>query len=209
MAFGIDTQKRNSIYPLWLRFFTLIAALAAAVILFGPSYLLSNTDPSLPWVDAARILPSGREPSFHLSVDQPKLTDTLRYRTPAQLDDWPRGNLNFVVLPDGVIKGVWSGEYDESDDVHCIILAASFIGNIDPSKPCIEGKRHDASKLYFVTAGTYTLLKEASSGPARGINGFVYVRGWLDPNYAAIGELILTEDKRSYETYSWAATPVN
>lgn len=209
MAFETDTRTRHSIYPLWLRFFTLIAVLAAAFILLGPSYLLSNTDPSLPWVDAARILPSRRKPSFRLSADQPKLTDNLRYQTPVQHGDNPRGNLNFVVLPDGIVKGIWSGEYDEYYDVHCVVLGASFTGNIDPSKPCIEGNRHDASKLYFVTAGTYTLLKEISSGPARGINGFVYVRGWLDPNYAAIGELILTEDKMSYETYSWTAQPVN
>jgi hypothetical protein len=209
VAFEIDIKKRNSVYPLWLRFSALIAVLAAAFILVGPSYLLSNTDPSLPWVDAARILPSGREHSFHPSVDQPKLTEILRYKTSAQLDDWPCGNLNFVVLPDGIVKGVWSGEYEESDDVHCIVLAASFNGNIDPSKPCIEGNRHDASKLYFVTAGTYTLLKEMSSGLNRGINGFVYVRGWLDPNYTAVGELILTEDKMSYETYTYTANPLN
>jgi hypothetical protein len=208
VAFETDTRTRHSVYPLWLRFFTLIAVLAAAFIMLGPSYLLSNINPSLPWNEEQRILPSGRKPSFRLSPDHPKLTDNLRYQTLVQHEDNPRGNLNFVVLPDGIVKGIWSGEYDEYDDVHCVVLAASFFGNIDPSKPCIEGNRHDASKLYFVTAGTYTLLKEISSGPSRGINGLVYVRGWLDPNYAAIGELILTKDKRSYETYSWTAQPV-
>jgi hypothetical protein len=209
VEFETEIRTRHSVYPVWLRFFTLIAVLAAAFIMFGPSYLLSNIDPSLPWDEEQRILLAGQVPSFHLSADQPKLTDILRYKTHVQLGDNPCGNLNFVVLPDGIIKGIWSGEYDEYDDVHCIVLAASFVGNIDPSKPCIEGNRHDASKLYFITAGTYTLLKEPSSGAARGINGLVYVRGWLDPNYTAIGELILTEDRREYETYSWTAQPIN
>ncbi len=209
MNLEINTRARNSVYPLWLRFFTFFAALVAAFILLGPSFLLSNTDPSVPWKEQANILPPGREPSFHLSPDQPELTDILRYKTAAWLKGSPYGNLNFAVFPDGIIKGIWSGEFDDEDDVHYVILAASFAGNIDPSKPCIEGNRHDASKLYFITAGAYTLLKEMPSGSSRGINGFLYVRGWIDPNYTATGQIVITEDKKSYETLSWSAHKIN
>jgi hypothetical protein len=194
---------------LWLRFFALIAVLTAAFVLLGPSFLLSNTDPSMPWNEENRILPSESNPLFRLSPDQPKLTDILRYKTPVELDDGPRGDLNFVVFPDGTIKGIWGGEYDESNGTHCVVMAASFSGNIDPSKPCIEGNRHEASKLYFITTGSYTLLKDTPSVSARGVNGFLYVRGWMDPNHAVVGELTITENKRSFENFSWEASPVN
>jgi hypothetical protein len=203
----IDPQNRRSVYPVWIRFFTLIAVLAAFLLLVGPSFLFSNSDPSLPWNEQASILLSGKMPQFKLSENQPQLTGNLRYKAQVEQGGQPRGNINVLIYPDGTVKGVWNGEYDQPNDVHCLILAASFTGNIDPSKRFVK---HDPSKLYFVTAGTSTLIEtNLSTNRDRGINGFIYVRGWLDPNYAVVGELIITENKKTYETFSWEALPVN
>jgi hypothetical protein len=203
----IDQQNVRSVYPVWLRFFTLIAGLAAFLLLVGPSVLFSNSDPSLPWNEQASILPPGKTPQFKLSKDQPQLTDTLRYKAQVEQGDQRRGEINVLIYPDGTVKGIWNGEYDQPNDVHCTIMAASFAGNIDPSKRFVKS---DTSKLYFLTAGASTLMEtNLSTKRDRGINGFVYVRGWLDPNYAVIGELIITENKKTYETFSWDALPVN
>jgi hypothetical protein len=135
------------------------------------------------------------------------LTGTLRYKAQVEQGGQPRGNINVLIYPDGTVKGFWNGEYDEPNDVRCLIMAASFNGNIDPSKRFVK---RDPSKLYFVTAGTFTLVEtNLSTSRDRGVNGFVYVRGWLDSNYAVVGELIITENKKTFDSFSWIGVPAN
>jgi hypothetical protein len=209
-SFEIDTQSRRFTYPVWLRFFTLIAALVAAVILLGPAYLFSNSDPALPWNEENRILPEGQTSAAAPSADQPQLTQVLRYKTEAERDGNECGTLNILIYPDGIVKGVWNGEYDLPGGGHYLIIAASFAGNIDPSKTFIENGVRDPSKLYFITAGSYTMAKtQLSIGQNRSVNGGIYVRGWLDSEFTAVGELIITEDKKSFDTFYWTAKPAN
>ena len=203
-------HTKHYIYPIWLRFFALFAAFAAFVIFVGPSFLFSSSDASLPWNDQERIFRQGQKPQFQLSEDQPELTHVLRYKAWVELDDQPRGEINVLIYPDGIVKGVWNGEYDRPEDIHCVVMAASFAGNIDPDRQYIEDGERDTSKLYFITAGAYNLFERViSTKQPRNVSGFLYVRGWLDPNYAVVGELIITEDKKTLETFSWTATPVN
>ena len=205
----METRDRNTVYPIWLRFFALAAALAAFAFI-GPSSLFSNTDSSLPWNEQERIWPEGQSRQVHLYANQPKLVNAMRYKAGAEQDEKPRGEISILVYPDGTVKGVWNGEYDGSDGTHYLIMAASFAGNIDPSKKFIENGKRDQSMLYFITAGAYNLVETTSSGGhPRDASGFLYVRGWLDPNYTAVGELIITKNKKSFETFSWAARPVN
>jgi hypothetical protein len=206
----MDSHTRRLIYPLWLRFFALVAGAALVILLVGPSLLFSNSDPTLPWNEEARIIPPGQTSEARPSADQPQLTRVLRYKAQAEQDGSPRGVINLLIYPDGVIKGVWNGEYDQPNDTHCLIMAASFTGNIDPSKPFLQNGARNISKLYFITSGTFTLLEtQLSTGQTRSVNGFVYVRGWLDPDYVAIGDIIITENKKSLENFSWAARPAN
>ena len=203
----IDTQDRRLVYIVWLRILALVCAIVAAFIFFVPDFI-SYLNPLLPWNEESRILGPGKIPSRHPSLDQPKLGEVIHYKTSPIFDGLPCGNLNFFISPEGIVKGIWNGEYDTSDDVHCTILAASFTGNVDPSKSCIEGNHHDPSKLYFITKGTVTMLKTSTFGN-RGINGFVYFRGWLDPNYTATGELFVTQNKKSYEVFTCIADEID
>lgn len=206
----ISSNTRHFVYPIWLRFFTLIAGVAAFFLLVGPSSLFINSDPSLPWNEQGCILPRGRTPQFQLSEDQPKLTNIFRYKTQVEQEDQPQGVINFLIYPDGTVKGIWNGEFDRADDTHCLIMAASFAGNIDPARKYIENGDEDPSKLYFITAGAYNIVETTPSGEkSSNVSGFVYVRGWLDTNYNAVGELIITPNKKSLESFSWAASPVN
>ncbi|MFH1371437.1 MAG: hypothetical protein ABII09_09165 [Planctomycetota bacterium] len=210
MAFITDARTKRSLYPLWLRFFALIAVFVTAIVVLGPSLLWSNTDMTLPWSEESRILSPDKTPHFSTTDQQVQLTSVLRYRTQPEQDGWPRGIINLLVYPNGAIKGVWTGEYDKSDEVHCLVMASSFSGNIDPSKPFIEDGVRNPSKLYFITTGSFTMLEtQLSSGKSRSIYGLVYVCGWLDPDYTALAELTITENKKTFETFPWAARPIN
>lgn len=203
-------RNRRSVYTVWLRFLALISVVVGAFILICPSFLFSYSNPNLPWNEEARILAPGVAVSRSPSADQPKITDVLRYKARVWQDDDSRGLVNFIVYPDGIVKGVWNGEYESSSDAHCTVLASSFSGNIDPAKPCVDENIHDAGKLYLITSGSYTMLETGGmTGYNRGINGLVYVRGWLDPNLLATGELFITRNKKSYEVFSWSAYPAN
>jgi hypothetical protein len=195
---------------MWLRFFALAAVFVAFGMFAGPSFLFSSSDSSLPWNEQERVMSRGRMPQFHPSEDQPQLTNVLRYKTQVEQDDRPRGEINVLIYPDGTVKGVWNGEYDRSDDFHCLVMASSFAGNIDPTRKFTENGVQDPSKLYFFTVGAYNVFEtELSTKQQRNISGFAYVRGWLDPNYTVEGEMIITEDKKTFETFSWAALPIN
>jgi hypothetical protein len=219
--FEISSHTRRFTYPLWLRFFTLVAGVILVILLAGPSVLFSNSDPTLPWNEEFRINPPGQTPEIQLSDKQPQLAQVLHYKIQPEEGDNPRGTINFFIHPDGNVMGVWNGEYDKSaesvadanvipDDVHYLIMAASFNGNVDPSKPFPKDGAKNCSNLYFLTRGTYMLLEtQKATGGSRSVNGLIYVRGWLHPDYTAIGEVIITKDKRTFETFNWVAQPSN
>lgn len=248
-SFEISSQTRRSIYPVWLRFFTLIAAIAAGLILFGPSLLFSSSDPSLPWNEENRILLPDQNSEIKPAPDQPQLTHILRYKTQVGEENNPRGTINFLIYPDGSVRGVWNGEYDrpgdnpviseissrlrpepnanskpenqsenqpaqnpagEPDDIHCVIMAASFNGNVDPSKSFAKNGSRERSNLYFIARGTFTMLEtRQSNNRSQAVLGLIYVRGWLYPDYTAVGEIIITENKRAFKTFDWVAQPAN
>jgi hypothetical protein len=218
----IDSQTRRSIYPLWLRLFTFIAMIAVAVIFLAPSLSPSvSTDPSMPWNEAARILHCDQPYEIKPSPDQPQFTKILRYKTEAEQDGNPRGAINILIYPGGVVRGMWKGEYDmfaadsieqssdRPDKIHRIITASNFEGKIVPSKLFIENHTQDPTKLYFITKGNFNIIETLpSSDMGYDISGFIYVRGWLDPNYTATGEIIITKNKKSFETFYWTAQPI-
>jgi hypothetical protein len=203
----VNTHSRRSVYTVWLRIPALICAITAAFVflLYG---FIGYQNPQLPWNEESRILPPGKIPSRPLSNDGPKLGEILHYKTIPTHEGLPCGNLTFFISPEGTVKGIWNGEYDTSDDVHCTILAASFAGNIDASKSFVEGNLHDPSKLYFITKGTITMLKSGAFGNY-GVNGLIYFHGWLDPDYTAAGQLFITQNKKSYEVFTCLAEELN
>jgi len=208
-SFETSSQSRRSIYPVWLRFFTFIAALVAGIILVGPTFLFSDTDPSLPWNEENRILPPDQTPVISPSPEQPQLTRVLRYKTSVRQENGSAGDISILIYPEGTVRGVWNGEYETQNNVRCQIMAASFTGNIDPSKTFIENDKIDPSRLYFITVGSFTMMETLPSGANHCVYGGIYVRGWLDSEFTASGELIVTKNKRSYKIFNWTAFPVN
>jgi hypothetical protein len=204
----MSIQNKNLVYPIWLRFFAIIAGLAAFVMFAGPSYLFSSYDTTLPWNEYERILSNGPITEIHLSEDRPQLDNILRYKTEVEQDEQPRGEINVLISSDGSVKGLWNGEYDQPDGAHCQVMASNFTGSVIPDRRYTENSVRDSTKLYFFAAGAYNLFEtEQSTRKQRSLSGFIYVRGWLDPNYLAVGELIITRDKKVCETFLWVSSP--
>jgi hypothetical protein len=205
----INTHDRHFVYPVWLRIFTLVGVFAVFAMVAGPSYLFSSYDTTLPWNEQERISSKGPITEIHLSEDRPQLDNILRYKSEVEQDEQPRGEINILIYPDGSVKGIWNGEYDRLDDAHCLVMASNFSGSVIPDRKYVENSVNDSTKLYFFAAGAYNLFEtEQSTKKQRSLSGFVYVRGWLDPNYLAVGELIITRDKKTCETFLWVSSPV-
>jgi len=204
---GIAVHAKHNLYPIWLRFFALAGAFTAFLLVSPPFF--KGSDKNLPWNDQKCIWKSNKTPHFKLSENRPQLNNVIRYIANVERDNQICGKINIIISPEGTIKGLWTGEFDKTEDIDCSIMAASFSGNIVPDRQYIEAGEQDASKLYFFTAGGYNFFetkmpeKKQSDG-----SGFLYVRGWIDSSYTASGELIITEDKKSFEIFSWFASPV-
>ncbi len=197
------------IYTLGLRLFAVLVALLAAGIWLGRTLVLTDTDPNLPWNEEFRILKESELARHKPSAGQAQISRVLRYKADAQQEGNPAGQVNVIVYPDGTLKGVWNGEYS-SPEIHRLIMAASFKGNTDPSKVCPGEQAGEQSSLYFISKGTFVLFETSrQTGGNRDASGHIYVRGWLYPDCTAVGEIIITEDRKRYEVFSWAAQPSN
>jgi len=198
------------VYNVWLRFSAIILALALAVVLVVRSFLQGSLDPNLPWNEEFRILKEGQTVKQRSSAEQTTIGQVLRYKADAEQGGSPRGQVNILIYPDGIVKGVWNGEYDTGDGTHCLVMAASFKGNIDPTKPYPNAEGKKQSQVYFITKGTFVILEtRMESGKSRSITGYVYVRGWLEPDYTAVGEVVVTENRKTCEIFSWGGLPAN
>lgn len=86
---------------------------------------------------------------------------------------------------------------------------ADFKGNIDASKIYSDESGEDFSLLYFIAKGKFVILKSnTETNKTRDIKGSIYITGWLDTEYNATGEIIITVNKREFEVFSWSAKAV-
>jgi hypothetical protein len=188
---------------------------ALAVLLgFGAFWALSRLvhagrDPNLPWNEEYRILPEGAPAAGKTAANQVSIERTLRYKADAKEEDQPRGEVNMYVYPDGTVKGLWTGEFD-ANGTQQLVMAASFRGNTDATRKYPARKKEGKTPLYFITKGTYSILEtRVEGGTHQNIAGYIYVRGWIYEDMAILGELVITEDKKTHETFTWSAEPLN
>lgn len=208
-----SSDAGRPVYTVWLRLAAVLLVMTAVLAWVGRSFVTVSKDPNLPWNEEFRILTGAEAVQIEASKIKGLITRVLRYKADAEEAGQRRGQISLLIYPDGLVKGVWNGEYTDGSGVHRVVMAASFEGNIDASKPYVgfvAGQREGGTALYFITKGTYVFLE---SEPAAGANhnraGYMYVRGWLYPDYTALGEIVITKDKRTYETFSWGAKPSN
>ena len=196
-------KSRLSGYALLLML--LVIMVIGAVIWLDPSALLNRGDPNLPWNQESRLVRPGR-PIQPPVPQQPNIDTLLVFTAPAVHADADRGEIMLGLAPDGRIEGTYSGEYRPTADLHRQVMACRFRGNIDSSKIYSDKQGPDHSKLFFIAKGTFLILETNSrTSRVRSVKGYIYVTGWLDTEYYAAGEITITSDKRTFETFTWQA----
>jgi hypothetical protein len=156
------------------------------------------------------------------SPEQPKITKTIIFKTRVYQKRYKRGEIVLYIDPKGDIKGSWSADFTvgsrySPQQINYITLDRTtgryppntFRGNLAPSKIYQDENGQDKSKLYFITNGEYLLeAQDLRTNDVRNISGDIYVTGWIDPNYNAIGELNFTSMwSEAFPTFYWEATP--
>jgi hypothetical protein len=181
----------------------LLIVVFGALIWFDPMALIKSSDSGMPWNEEFRLVRAGEEVR-QPNEGQPKILDNLRFPAKIVKDGEARGGISLYILTDGRIKGTWGGTYKPEPDIMWEVTGSRFKGNIDPSKIYSDEDGEDPTKLYFIGKGQFLILETNSkSGKVKAAKGAIYVTGWLDNEYYAVGKVTITSDKKSYWEYYW------
>ncbi|MBN1391971.1 MAG: hypothetical protein JW947_04115 [Sedimentisphaerales bacterium] len=168
-----------------------------------PMALFHRSGSGMPWDEERRIARQGVEIK-QPKEEQPKISDNMVFLCPIEEDKDVVGEVLLFILPDGHIRGEWSGKYKPEPDLLWEIVGSRFKGNIDPTKLYSDAGGEDPKKLYFIAKGGFLILETNSkTDKIRTASGDIYVTGWLDNEYNAVGRLTVTSDKKTYWEYDW------
>ncbi|MFA5238421.1 MAG: hypothetical protein WC476_01760 [Phycisphaerae bacterium] len=183
----------------------LLIVVFCGIIWFDPMALISGKSKGMPWGEERRLVRPGQEVK-QPKEGQPKIVDNLVFKCPIVEDKEVKGGVVMYFLPDGKIKGAWGGTYKPDPDLLWEVTGSRFKGNIDPTKIYKDEAGEDPNKLYFITKGNFLILETNSkTDKVRTATGSIYVTGWLDNKYNAVGKVTITSDKEKYWEYYWQA----
>jgi hypothetical protein len=193
-------KKKRSGFGLLLMI--LIVVIIGAVMWLDPMSFFQSNDPNLPWNQEFHLVSEGAQvpptTSQQLSIEK-----NLELDVKLEKDGTSRGRLGIFIESGGTVGARWSGEFYPEKKVFYDIVNGNLDGNIVPSKMFVdENGIEDPSKLYFLTKGGYFILvSDDNKGTTFQINGFLYARGWIEPDLHAKGELIVSADKKTYKSF--------
>jgi hypothetical protein len=183
----------------------LLIVVICTLVWLDPTALFRRPDPNLPWNQEFRLV-EGREQVRAPSGEQPQLTKSLKFEAPAMKEGSKRGNIRMSIRRSGRIAGMWTGEFYPEPNVNHALLGCTFEGNIDPSNVYQDEGGPDPSKLYFITRGKFIILSNNRvTGKTKKVAGHIYLTGWLDCEHNATADVIITQNKKSYQRLSWKA----
>jgi hypothetical protein len=191
----------------------LLTFVIGAVIWLGMLRPSPVVDANLPWNQEQRLV-GGDEEVAPPTEAQPKLTRYLEFaaipfhgefgQVDAMRDS--RGRLEMTISPTGRVLGAWSADYNPTDEVNYSVVGAGFSGNIDSSNVYSDENGEDPSKLYFISKGRLSILKtNLKNNRISRLGGAIYVTGWLDHQYNIVGDVIITSDRITYQSFYWVA----
>jgi|GEM_PF-1483692 len=193
----------------------LIVLLLVVIVLAVQWWIKSNVkDPDIvalpPWKEW-RLRESSLKPPSQLNEQQPHITQACFFDMHARLpeDNSSRGSITLIIEPGGTVGGQWYGDYHHNtNNRFCDILAGDFSGNVYPAKIYRnEQGEEDQSKLYFIAKGMFLLQATDLREKLRNEGGDIYVKGWLDPEHNAQGEIIITSNEKYFQTFTWHGKP--
>jgi hypothetical protein len=193
------TERRGAVLLIML----LLIVVFGALIWLDPMSLIHGSGTGMPWNEERRLVPPG-EKVKQPNEGQPKILDNLVFEGPIVEADEVKGGVGLFILTDGRIKGVWGGTYKPEPDIIWEVQGAKFKGNIDPTKIYSDESGKDPSKLYFIAKGGFLILETNSkTDMIKTASGSIYVTGWLDNDYKAVGKVTITSNKKTYWEYYW------
>ena len=180
-----------------------ITSNSSAIPVFRKAVVKDSSGELLPWGDEKRLVAKGKQVQPPSSV-QPQLTAVMGYKAYPKEGDQDRGEIVLIVDTDGRVRGNWSGDYRQGDDVSFAVLAGNFSGNIDPTNLYRNKSGTDPSKLYFIAKGSFMLLEENKKGNGNyRRQGAIYITGWIDFDYKLTGKITITSDQTNYRLFTW------
>lgn len=192
-------ERRGAILILML----LLIVVFGALIWLDPMALIHGSGSGMPWNEERRLVRPGEEVK-QPKDGQPKILNNLVFEGQIVEDNEVKGMVELFILTDGRIKGKWGGTYKPEPDIMWEVTGSRFKGNIDPTKIYSDKDGEDASKLYFIAKGGFLILETNSkTDRIRTATGSIYVTGWLDNEYNAVGKVTITSDKKTYWEYCW------
>jgi len=200
-------NTRNKGFALLL--ITLIIIVVCTLVWLWPSALsFKKSNPDMPWNQEFRILRKDEKLKKAISPEQTEINQLLYYKAKATENNEERGYVDLVILPDGKARGTYGGDFYVNKELHFEVIGASFKGNIDPSFLYEDENGQDPTRLYFITRGNFLIMETHSKeGFVRKSSGYIYVTGWIGPDYNLWGRITLTSNKRTAHRYFWQGTP--
>jgi len=159
-----------------------------------------------PWVEEFRLRKRGEEAKQRPSAKQPNIRGTFRLEAEVRQEGKGRGTIQMLIKPDGTVEGTWLADYrTRAPKIDYTVINAKFKGNTDPSKIYKNEYGEDPTKLYIITKGNFLILEtNFETGKVRNLVGYIYVTGWIGPDYKTFGQLHITSDKINQTIFQWA-----
>ncbi len=180
----------------------ILVLLVVGAVLFINSITKDPSGPveQCPWVEVDRIVNDISEinlpQSPQISLDKER---RISHKITSE-DGQDRGRLSIEIDPDGLVVATWKASYKEGS--YEKDFTATCEGNIDAEKIYENENGADSSKLFFITEGKF-LLKAFKQGNAIPGGGDAYVVGWISPDGAATGTIVLAPTKKKTRIYKW------
>ncbi len=186
----------------------LIICIIGALIWLDPMALIRGSGSGMPWNEERRLVRPGEEVK-QPKEGQPKILDNLGFDGQIVEDNEVKGGVGLFILTDGRIKGIWEGKYNPEPNITWEVVGSRFRGNIDPTKIYSDKDGKDPRKLYFIAKGeSLIMVTDSKTDKIKTATGLIYVAGWLDNEYNAVGKVTITSDKKTYWEYSWQSKGV-
>ncbi len=183
----------------------LLIVVFGTLIWLDPMSLIHGSGSGMPWSEQRRIVGLDEEVK-QPKEGQPKILDNLAFEGRIVEDNDVKGAVVMFILTDGRIKGIWTGTYKPEPDITWEVQQSRFKGNIDPAKIYRDKDGEDPTKLYFIAKGSFLILETNSkTNNVRTATGSIYITGWLNNKYNAVGKITITSDKKTYWEYYWQA----
>ena len=169
------SERRGYVLLLVLLMVVILGLAFFYMRMHGPVYQIGEGESDIepPWRQWHEMQVRLRRESFGPpTVEQPQLSKALEIRAWPEENGEGRGKIKVIMYPNGEVEGNWKGEFYVSKEVDFQVMTCKFEGNIDPEQIYSDEQGEDASRLFFIAKGHFSILEtDSESGRVRNLMG--------------------------------------